>query len=114
MKTINLRKFTKIGSSAYYLPMYELVEGEGLVELEDKTRCIGPLDFVKGGDNPHKGIVTEGLLSALIDHLNELNTGDLRNRHTSVVITKLEEALFWIEERKRDRANRGVSGTYNK
>lgn len=31
-------------------------------------------------------------------------------RENSLVITKLEEALHWIEARKKDRENRGVEG----
>jgi len=109
---MNLREFGKINDSKYELPTYHLKEGVGLVK-EESTLQKGLLMFVSG-NIPQQGIVTEGLLSALIDHLESINVGDLRNRETSVAITKLQEALFWIEERKRDRAKRGVSGTKNK
>lgn len=36
------------------------------------------------------------------------------SRETALAITKLQEALFWIEERQRDREARNVQGTYTK
>lgn len=112
---LDTRKFEVIKKgSSYTLPKYEVVDGKGLVETGE-TQTI---DFVKGNiEGPEfkqDGIITENLLSMLVEHLGELNVGDLRNRHTSVAITKLEEALFWIEERKRDRDKRSVLGTYKK
>ena len=112
---IDTRKFgiEKLGSS-YELPMYKVEPEKGLIETKDTWL----INFVKGNiDGPEfkqDGIITENLLSMLIKHLDSLNVGDLRNRHTSVAITKLEEALFWIEERKRDRVKRNVLGTYKK
>lgn len=105
----DLRKFEKRNDSSYNLPVYGLGE-DGLDLLLYKHTEI---DFVSGKLN-QQGIVTEGLLSALIDHLDSINVGVMRNRETSTAITKLQEALFWIEERKRDREKRGVSGTKEK
>lgn len=34
-------------------------------------------------------------------------------RETAIVITKLEEALMWLDKRTADRTNRGVEGTDN-
>lgn len=34
-------------------------------------------------------------------------------RENSVAITKLDEALMWLEKRTKDRNNRGVEGTSN-
>ncbi len=110
---IDLREFEKI-SSSYRLPRFVLKKDVGLVE-ESTSQW---LHFVKGDkdgrEQAQPGIVSESLITVLIDHLTELNVGDLRNRETSVAITKLQEALFWIEERKRDRVKRGVAGTYKK
>ena len=36
------------------------------------------------------------------------------SRESSIVITKLEEALMWLEKRQYDREKRNVIGTYNK
>lgn len=35
-------------------------------------------------------------------------------RENSIIITKLEESLHWIDHRKKDREKRGVSGTNQK
>lgn len=110
---IDTRKFAVLKAGASYsLPTYTVGEN-GLEEKGDAQ-----IHFVKGNiDGPQfrqKGIITENLLSMLIEHLNTLNTGDLRNRNTSLAITDLESALMRIEERKRDRAKRNVLGTYKK
>ena len=36
------------------------------------------------------------------------------SRESALVITKLEEALHWMEERQREREAQGVAGTYQK
>ena len=38
--------------------------------------------------------------------------GSLPCRETSIAITKLEEALMWLQSRTRDREARGVEGTW--
>jgi hypothetical protein len=111
----NLRDVVTVKKGAKYsIPKYNVVKGEGLV-LTDNVQSI---EFVKGsidGDQyAQEGTTTENVLSMLIEHLGHLNQGKLRNRHTSVAITKLEEARMWIEERKRDREARGVISTYKK
>jgi hypothetical protein len=35
-------------------------------------------------------------------------------RENAVAITKMDEALMWLEKRKKDREARGVEGTYKK
>ena len=111
---IDSRKFTVLKEGASYsLPTYAVGEN-GLEELEDKQI----IEFVKGNiEGPEfkqAGIITENLLSMLIKHLSTLNQGELRNRHTSLAITNLENALMRLEERKKDRVERGVLGTYKK
>ena len=103
-----MRNFEMISESFYRIPIYSLPEPGANLQMTVETV---ELPFLKGGENGHNGIITEDLLSALIDHLTKLNVGDLRNRETSVTITKLEEARMWLEERKRNRKARGVFGT---
>ena len=105
---MDLRKYKEVKESQYELPLYELVNGAGLVST-DKTIT---LTFVKcNKEGNQDGLVSETVISTLIGHLTKLNTGELRNKETSMAITNLQESLFWIEERKRDRDERGVSGT---
>jgi len=46
------------------------------------------------------------------DFIEALN-GNYPCRENSLAITKLDEALMWLEKRKKDREKRGVEG-YNK
>ena len=98
----------KIGPSKYQLPTYSLPEqGKGL----QMTVHMIEIPFIKGGGNPQSGIITEDLLSMLVEHLEEMNVGDLKNHQTSMAIENLEKAKKWIEDRKVDRRERGVYGT---
>jgi hypothetical protein len=55
------------------------------------------------------GTTNEELLKVEIDRLKYLNI-KFPCRENSIVITKLEEALMWLEKRTRDRVERGVEG----
>lgn len=99
---VNIRKFVDWGAGRYTLPKYRVDNGL------HKTKDNIPIKFASTDQD---GIITESLLSMLIKHLNDLNVGDLRNRHTSLAITHLEDARMRLEERKRDRQERGVYGT---
>lgn len=57
------------------------------------------------------GITHEALLAILIDRLRSFDSGPFRSRANSIALTKLEEALFWLHSRTRERLARGVEGT---
>lgn len=102
-----------IPGAAYSIPIFAVGE-IGLVRLEDAE-----IDFCKGNRQDanamrQPGVLTETLIALAIMNLKELNVGDLQSRETSIVITKLEEALMWTEKRNKDRQKRGVQGTYQK
>lgn len=59
------------------------------------------------------GTTNEEVLKVLINRLQYLN-GKFPCRENSIVITKLEEALMWLEKRTRDRVARGVEGKHAK
>jgi hypothetical protein len=59
------------------------------------------------------GVTLEAVLAALIKHVNGLAAA-VPSRETSLVITKLEEALLWQQRRTFLREERGVAGTYRK
>ncbi len=59
------------------------------------------------------GDVPETILPLVIQRLRQLNhEPNTPSRETSLAITHCEEALHWLESRRRDREERGVSGTY--
>lgn len=56
------------------------------------------------------GTTNEEVLKVLIDRMYSLQAKQ-SCRENSIVITKLEEALMWLEKRTADRKSRGVEGT---
>ena len=59
------------------------------------------------------GILHEQLLGMMIKDL-QYKSELVPSRESAIVITKLQEALFWLEERQRNREKRNVEGTYKK
>jgi len=58
-----------------------------------------------------RGLTHEALLAVLIDRLRGFQGGATgRSRENAIVVTKLEEALHWLQARTRDRRRRGVVG----
>jgi hypothetical protein len=56
------------------------------------------------------GTTNEEVLKVLINRLTVLGFR-VPSRETSTAITKLEEALMWLEKRTANRVSRGVEGT---
>jgi len=80
-----------------------------------------PINLVRGskvdGENilsKQDGFLTEQLLWIAQNYLSEVNVGDMKTRETSIAITKIQEALMWINKRHDDRVERKVLNTYNK
>jgi hypothetical protein len=81
---------------------------EGTVE-----QTIQFIDKQKVGDEfktIRDGTTNEEVLRMLIDRMNWLQ-GLASCRENALCITKLEEALMWLEKRTADRLRRGVEGT---
>jgi len=55
------------------------------------------------------GTTNEEVLRVLIDRLQYLN-GKFPCRENSIAITKLDEALMWLNKRTADRRNRNAEG----
>lgn len=58
----------------------------------------------------NNGTTNEEVLSMLIDRMRYLQF-KASCRENAIVITKLEEALMWLDKRTNDRKKRGVEGT---
>lgn len=58
----------------------------------------------------HDGVTTETVLLVLLNRMQYLQD-HMPCRENAVAITKMEEALMWLEKRTTDRRNRGVEGT---
>lgn len=110
----NPREIQTITEGATYrVPTY-FVNNEG---LQDGAGI--DIVFCKGNKADEtalrqEGVFSETLIQAVKQYLETVNKGELATRETSMVITKLDEALMWLNKRAEDRKLRGVQGTYQK
>lgn len=83
-----------------------------VIKLPDMGGLIH-LQYGHPGEVGRNGCFTTDVIQGLIDNLNvyQSHGHPMRTRETALAITKLEEALHWIEARKRDRGARGVHQT---
>ncbi len=93
--------------------VYELCSFEGTNDQR--------LEFIRKEKNPETGSLdtiadgttNEEVLSVLINRMGMLQSKS-PCRENALVITKLQEALMWLEYRTADREVRGVEGTPEK
>lgn len=60
------------------------------------------------------GCHQEDLIAIVIDRLQSFQAGDFACRENALALTKLEEAMHWLNHRTAGRVARGVEGTNNK
>jgi hypothetical protein len=104
---------TIIEGATYKVPTYKITN-EGIQDGEG-TEIV----FCKGNKQDEnalrqEGVFSETLIMTVKTYLETVNKGEMATRETSMVITKLDEALMWMQKRADDRALRGVQGTYQK
>jgi hypothetical protein len=58
------------------------------------------------------GLTHEALLAICIDRLQSFQKGPFACRENALALTKLEEALHWLQHRTLARIARGVEGTH--
>ena len=129
---MNKRGFNIIeDGTTYELDNWRVIDGKGIQTIteckcgDDREECpkcgskaLTTIQFVRGskiGEDVEKkeGILHETLLSMMIHDLKFKNNL-VPSTETSNAITKMEEALMWMEERQRNREATGVQGTYKK
>lgn len=57
------------------------------------------------------GISQEALLAIVVDRLECFQKGQYSCRENAIALTKLQEAMHWLQHRTRERMARGVEGT---
>ena len=75
------------------------------------------LNFQNGGRNiegSEHGLTAEDLLEICRHRLQCFQTSDYACRENAVALTKIEEALMWLNHRVEDRAERNVLGINKK
>lgn len=98
------------GGCPHYYEVRAAVEGEPVVLLELFLQEGNPKDQSVGLN----GIGNQTLMLIVLDFLKKANAGEFSCRETSVVITKLEEAMQWTKQRELDRRARGVQFQHKK
>lgn len=76
------------------------------------TGSILEINFQKGAmkDVGFNGISDEALMAIVIDRLRGFQRGPFSCRENAIALTKMEEALHWLNARTKDRMERGVEG----
>lgn len=85
---------------------------EYIVSAVNATNAYAKVSFQKGPvkENGVNGCHNEDLISIVIDRLQSFQNGEFSCRENAIAITKLEEALMWLNKRTADRKARGVEG----
>jgi hypothetical protein len=71
----------------------------------------GPLGRGEERETPN-GAFVEGVIEAALQRIQYYQSSQFKCRENSIAITKLEEALHWLDSRTKDREARGVEGTH--
>jgi len=58
------------------------------------------------------GITQEALLAIVIDRLRSFQSGPYMCRENAIALTHIETGLMWLNQRTRNRLQRGVEGTH--
>ncbi len=92
---------------AYRIEVYDRYD-----KKDEGMRSHAELQFQNGGlkEVGANGITDQALLAIVLDRMRGFNDGPYRCRENSIIITKLEEAMMWMEKRSNDRARRCVEG----
>lgn len=79
---------------------------------KEPSIILGEVSFQNGAiqENGVNGIHNEDLIAIVIHRLQGFQSGDFNCRENALAITKLEEAMHWLNHRTQQRINRGVEG----
>lgn len=74
------------------------------------------IEFQNGPINEFgvNGLTHEILLAIVADRLRCFNKGPFASRENALALTKVEEAMHWLQQRTLERMRRGVEGTHQK
>lgn len=102
-------------NNAYLVTGFDPVSNSSLDGLKDtggKTAGQGIL-FQNGPINEKgvNGITQEVLLAIVADRLRSFQAGPFACRENALALTKIEEAMHWLQQRTIARMRRGVEGT---
>jgi len=86
------------------------------VILTGISETVGNIKFQKGPvkQTETNGCFIEDLIVICMDRLEGFQDGDFPCRENALALTKLEDALKVLDERTKDRQERGVEGKFKK
>lgn len=72
----------------------------------------GTVSFQNGAikEFGRNGLTDESLIAIVVDRLRCFQSGPFSCRENALALTKLEEAMHWMNARTKDRVSRGVEG----
>jgi len=82
-----------------------------ITSCHDGVHCH--IEFQNGpiAESGINGISNEALLAVVEDRLIGFQSGQFSCRENAVALTKIQEAMMWLQKRTLDRMRRGVEGT---
>ena len=84
------------------------------LEYAKATDTDGCVVLFQNGPIPEagvNGVTHEALLAIVADRLRSFQAGPFSCRENAIALTKIEEALHWLQQRTLARMRRGVEGT---
>jgi len=80
---------------------------------EEPIAIVGQISFQNGPVKEFgvNGCHQEDLLAIVIDRLESFQAGPYKCRENALALTKIQEAMHWLNHRTADRQARGVEGT---
>ncbi len=72
----------------------------------------GPMKEQGGAALSQNGAFVEGVINAAIGRIKFYQDSKFRCRENALALTKLEEAVMWLNKRTADREAQGIEGTH--
>ena len=93
---------------------YLIYADESKVILGDGVTVSASINFQNGPikEAGVNGLSNEALLAVVIDRLQCFQNGPFKCRENALALTKLEEAMHWLNNRTAIRQKRGVEGAH--
>ena len=90
---------------------YQIVSVPQTSDEDSESFCR--INFQEGPILEHgvNGCHQEDLLAIVIDRLKSFQAGPFSCRENALAITKIEEAMHWLNHRTKERQDRKVEGT---
>ncbi|MBC8184929.1 hypothetical protein H8E88_27875 [candidate division KSB1 bacterium] len=110
----------KIGSQNFTKVLVVDEPGQGgacheyrIETVKEPTAIVGQVSFQNGPVKEFgiNGCHQEDLVAIVLDRLQSFQKSDYACRENALAITKLEEAMHWLNHRTAGRVSRGVEGT---